>query len=178
MRIRHLRYDDIPEIVGVQQESARVDGTVVQGDGELEAWLRDEQVNALANGFVITDDDDELSTWSQAGTLEGITGEIIAYTVVCLERDEKGYHFICRGTVTPSQRRRRAGRLLLVGALNRAREQAFEFEFEAEQEGLPLYFEVLLPSGDMGATHLAALCELEITSEPAPQGLQLYSRTL
>lgn len=178
MRIRHFRYDDIPEVIHVQQEAARVDGTEEQSEDELDAWLRASSVDAAANAFVITDDDDELSTWSQAGTLEGISGEIVGYTLVSLERDEHAYHFVCRGAVEPRQRRRRAGRLLLVGALNRARERAFEFEFEAEQEGLPIYFEALLPAQDANAPHLAALCELEATDEPAPQGLRLYRRSL
>ncbi|EFH80408.1 hypothetical protein [Ktedonobacter racemifer] len=178
MRIRPFRYDDIPEVLTVQCEAARVDGTEVVSAEAFEAWLRDEALDAAENAFVITDDDDELSTWSQAGTLEGVEGEIAGYTLVRLERTADAYHFICQGAVMPQQRRRRGGRLLLVGALNRARVMAYEFDYEAEQAGTPIYFEVLLPTRDEGAPHLAALCELEPTDEPAPEGFCLYRREL
>ncbi len=176
MRIRNYRRKDLPTLVQLQELAAQHDGTENFNESDFVAWLgQDEQA---ANTFVITDDDDDLNAWGQAGTLEGIDGEVVGYTSVQLSQDRQGYHLLCRGTVHPQFRRQHAGRLLLVGALNRARLLADEFEFEAEQERIPVYFEALLPNNDVGAERLAARCEMRATDEPAPIGMRLYRREL
>jgi GNAT superfamily N-acetyltransferase len=172
VRIRKYRQEDITRLIQIQQLAAQTDGIGEKSVVELEQWLTDPEVEASSNAFVITDDDDELNTWGQAGTLEGIEGEIVGYTTVQLYQDQGAYHLLCRGTVHPEHRRRNAGRALLICALNRARFLAFEFE--AEQEGLPVYFEALLPVHDPASARLAARCEMLPTDEVAPDGMQLY----
>lgn len=172
MRIRTFRYEDIPTLMEIEQQAAQADGRMVRAD--FAAWLTAPEHDALSNIFVITDDDDELNTWGQAGTLEGIEGEIIGYTLVQVHQDEAGYHLLCQGTVAPEQRRRSAGRALLICALNRARVLAEEFEFEAEEAGIPVYFEALLPVQDAASSHLAAKCELEPADLVTPEGMRLY----
>jgi len=54
---------------------------------------------------------------------------------------------------------------LLICALNHARIRASEFEFEAQQEGFPLYFEALLPVHDPGSEGLAAKFEMQPSDE-------------
>lgn len=176
MRIRNYRQKDLPTLVHLQELATQHDGTGTFNEGDFVAWLED--AGQAANTFVITDDDDELNTWGQAGTLDGIDGEIVGYTSVQLYQDQQGYHLLCQGTVHPQFRRQHAGRVLLVGALNRARMLAEEFEFEAEQEGIPVYFEAYLPASDPGAEGLAARCEMRAVEEPAPIGMQLYRREL
>ena len=178
MRIRNFRTEDIPTLVYIQQAAAQVDRSVKMSEGEFAAWLLANTVDALSNAFVITDDDDELNTWGQAGTLEGIEGETVGYTLVQLYRDREGYHLRSQGAVHPQHRRRNAGRALLICALNRARLVAAEFEFEAEQEGIPVYFEAWLPFNDPASDRLAAKCEMLPTNEQAPEGLRLYRRDL
>lgn len=178
MRIRNYRWEYLPALVQIQQEAAQFDGMTVKSEEEFVAWLSAPELDATANVFVMTDDDDELMLWGQAGTLEGIEGEIAGYTVVQLRQDEQGYHLLCEGAVKPEYRRQRAGRALLVGAMNRARVLADEFEFEAEQDGIPVYFEALFPRNDPASTHLAARYEMHATDEPAPIGMQLYRREL
>jgi hypothetical protein len=119
-------------------------------------------------------DDDESNEWGQGGTLEGVEGPIIGYTVLTLSRAAAGYHFRCEGAVHPQQRRRNGGRALLICALNRARIWASEISFEAELEGVPVSFEALLPRSDPGAARLAAKCEMAATRESAGEGLVLY----
>jgi GNAT superfamily N-acetyltransferase len=120
-------------------------------------------MDAVSNAVVITDDDDELNPWGQAGTLDGLQGEIVGYTVVELHQDANGYHLLCKGAVHPDYRRRNAGRALIMSALNRAHTLAAEFEFEAEEAGYPIYFEALFPVRDPASARLAAKCEMEPT---------------
>jgi ribosomal protein S18 acetylase RimI-like enzyme len=176
MRIRHYRPEYLSAIVQIQHASAQGDGTTTRSEADIESWL--EEMEAEANAFVVTDDDDELHGWGQAGTLDGVEGEVAGYTVVQLLHNQSGYHFLCQGTVQPQYRRQHGGRTLLVGALNRARLLASDFEFEAEQQGIPIYFEALLPVVDPASAYLAARCEMELTNESAPIGMHLYRREL
>lgn len=161
MRVRNFREEDIPALFVVQREAREQDGLAVVTEEEQRAWLLDPQVAASENIFVLTDDDDELQTWGQAGTLEGIEGPIIGYTWVHVWHDAEGYHLRCEGAVLPAERGRSAGRALLVSALNRARFLATDFEFEAELEGEPIYFEVLLPAREQVTSQLATAYELQ-----------------
>ncbi|GCF09509.1 GNAT family N-acetyltransferase [Dictyobacter arantiisoli] len=178
MRIRNFRYSDLPSLVMVQSSSVVVDQTREVDEAAFTRWLLDPELDAPANAFVMTDDDDEMLVWGQAGTLEGIEGEIIGYTVLQYQHDQEGYHFVCRGSVHPAQRRRNAGRALLMGALNRARISATEFEFEAEREQFPIFFEALLPVADDATSRLAAKCGMKMKNRPVIEGLQLYQKEL
>src|SRR5579859_5341778 len=178
MRTRNYRPEDSDAIITLQQLAAQTDGVRLDNDEDVEAWLAQPAMDARANAFIITDDDDELNTWSQAGTLDGIIGETVGYTLVQTILDEQGYHLRCTGTVHPAHRGQHAGRALFVAAINHARYLAQEFEFEAEEAGLPIYFEALLPLSDARATHLAEHLAMQATDEPAPQGLRLYRREL
>ncbi len=144
---------------------------------EMEEWLTQPELEAVHNVFVITDDD-ETNTWGQAGTLEGLEGEIVGYTVLQFRKNEHGYHFLCLGAVDPDYRHRNAGRALLICALNRARMLSEEFEIEAEQADIPIYFEALLPLGNPISPLLAKKCEMEPGEEPALEGTKLYRRRL
>jgi ribosomal protein S18 acetylase RimI-like enzyme len=176
MRIRHYRSEYFSAIVQIQQAAAQADSTATRSEADLEVWLQER--DADANAFVVTDDDDELNPWGQAGTLDGLEGEVAGYTVVQLHHNQSGYHFLCQGAVQPRYRRQNAGRTLLIGALNRARLLASDFEFEAEQEGIPIYFEALLPVADPASTRLATKCEMQLMDEPVPVGMCLYRREL
>ena len=176
MRIRTFHYEDMPTLIQIQRLAAQEDG--VEPLDDFESWLIDPALGATINAFVITDDDDELNTWGQAGTLEGIEGEVVGYTIVQVRQDEEGYHLFCQGTVHPAHRHRNAGRALLICALNRARVLAEEFEFEAEQAGIPVYFEALLPARDPASARLAARCEMVLVEEMAPDGMLLYRSVL
>lgn len=125
MRIRTFHYEDMPTLVEIERQAAQADGRTPHEN--FAAWLIGPELDAFSNVFVITDDDDELIIWGQAGTLEGIEGEIVGYTLVQVRQDEEGYHLLCQGTVAPAHRRRNAGRALLICALNRARVLAEEF---------------------------------------------------
>ena len=177
MRIRTFRPVDIPTIAHIQQEAAHADGSAAMNISEIEEWLAEPELEAAANVFIITDDD-ESNEWGQAGTLEGVEGETVGYTVLQLRKNQDVYHFLCQGAVLPEQRLRGAGRALLICALNRARMLAAEFEFEAEQEGHPMYFEALLPVRDTAAERLAAKCEMLPTAEGVLPGMRLYRREL
>lgn len=120
---------------------------------------------------------DETNEWGQAGTLEGVEGEIVGYTVVQFRRSEHAYHFLCEGAVHPQHRCRRAGWSLLISTLNRVRISALEVAFEVEQQGYPIYFEALLSSDEVAA-NLADKCELVLTNDSTPQGARLYRREL
>jgi ribosomal protein S18 acetylase RimI-like enzyme len=178
MRIRNLRPEHIPTLVQIQQAAAQADGIEAMSEADFVAWLTDPELDAFANAFVITDDDDELNPWGQGETLDGLSGEVAGYTLVQLHHDEQGYHLLSQGAVDPAYRRQHGGHILLVGAMNRARHLAADFEFDAEEEGLPIYFEALLPVRDPGAARLAAKCEMVPTDEPAPAGMRLYRREL
>ncbi len=177
MLIRNFRWEDIPVLTDIQRLAAEVDKEEVMSEAEFKTWLTDPELDATSNVFVVTDDDDELNTWGQAETLDGMEGEMIGYTTVLLRQEPEGYHLRCLGVVHPQHRHRHAGRALLICALNRARILATEFEFEAEQEGCPVYFEAYLPVHDPTSAYLAAKCEMvpaETTNEPVPEGMQLY----
>jgi GNAT superfamily N-acetyltransferase len=174
VRIRNYRQEDLPTLIHIDRLAREADGRELLCEADFVSWLVDPVVDAFANAFVITDDDDELNTWGQAGTLEGIEGEIVGYTVVSLLQDPQGYHLRCQGTVHPQFRGQHAGRALLICALNRARMIAAEFEFEAEHDGLPIYFEALLPAKDPTAAYLAAKCDMELIDSAVASGLCLY----
>ena len=179
MRIRNYRPEDLLTLVQIQQLTAHVDSyDATQPETSIEKKLTDPDVDARSNVFVITDDDDELNTWGQAGTLDGIEGEIVGYTMLSLYQNAEAYHFICQGAVYPQQRQRGAGRLLLVGALNRARILAADFEFAAEQEGIPIYFAALLPIRDTTTSRLTEKCEMHVVDQEKQNGMQLYRREL
>lgn len=184
MRVRNFREEDAPALLAVRQRASAYDGLSVPTEAENLAWLQDPQTVASENIFVITDDDDELQTWGQAGTLEGIEGMIIGYTWLHMFRAVDGYHLLCEGTVLPVERGRNAGRALLVSALNRARYLAEDFEFEAESEGLPIYFEALFPARATATSRLATKCELEraedatVEEKGGASGVDLYRRKL
>jgi GNAT superfamily N-acetyltransferase len=175
MRIRNFRRDDIPTIVHIQQVSAQTDGVEPMTESDFEEWLDQPELDAPMNVFKITDDaEDDPDEWGQAGTLDGLEGEAIGYTMLQLRRSQHAYHFLCEGAVLPQHRRRGAGQALLICALNHASIQASEFEFEAQQEGLPIYFEALLPMLDPGAEELAAKFDMQLVDEPVLKGMRLY----
>ena len=178
MRIRNYRPEDLPTLVQIQQLAAQTDGYNASQSDPIEEQLTQPETDARSNVFVITDDDDELNTWGQAGSLDGIEGEIIGYTTLTLHQDSEAYHFVCQGAVHPQQRQRGAGRLLLVGALNRARIVAADFEFEAEQDGIPIYFEALFPLRNTTTSRLAVKCEMQAVSGEKQNSMQLYRRDL
>lgn len=177
MRIHPYRSRDMTTLIELQQVASKIDGNR-ESVAELEVWLDNPEMDAESNTFVITDDDDELNQWGQAGTLDGIEGEIVGYTTLRFAQDEQGYHFLCLGAVHPQFRRQGAGRLLLVGARNRARLLASDFEFEAEQEGIPVYFEAQLPIHDPASPRLAAKFEMQPLESTIQNGMQLYRTEL
>ena len=178
MRIRNFRQEDIPALAMLQQAAALADGIRPLREDEITDWLKAPVTDAVSNAFVITDDDDALITWSQAGTLEGVEGEMVGYTLVQMYQDEAGYHLLCQGAVHPQHRRRNAGRALLICAMNRGQFVAAEHIFAALRGGPPVYFDVLLPMNDPSTPRFARKCELEETNEPAPPGLKLYRHEL
>lgn len=185
MRIRNFRLEDIPSLAHIQQATAVFDGWEPGAEQSFVSWLRASETDAVANTFVITDDDDELITWSQAGTLEGVEGEMVGYTIVQMHQDQQGYHLLCQGNVLPQHRHRKAGNALLICALNRAQFVAADHIFAAIQGGPPVYFEVLFPDSDPAALRLAAKHELEKwegreihPGSNIPVGLSLYRRDL
>lgn len=175
MRVRNYRPEDSDAILTLQRLAMQADGTSIS-DEQIEALLANPVIDARSNAFIVTDDDDELNTWGQAGTLDGITGETVGYTLLQTVQDEQSYHLRCTGTVHPVFRGQHVGRLLFVAAMNRARYLAQEFE--AEETGIAVYFEALLPIHDEKAAHLAAKLDMQATQEPAPPGLRLYRREL
>lgn len=178
MRIRTYRLEDVSTLKHLQQLAIASDQLAPESADVLMTWLENALHEPRANVFVIRDDDDELNTWGQAGTLDGVEGELVGYTTIEVQYDGRAYHLRCMGTVHPEHRRRNGGRLLLISALNRARMLAADFEFEAEQAGQPMYFEALLPVRDLASPRLAARCEMLSTDESAPMGLCLYRRDL
>src|SRR6266516_5834295 len=177
MRIRNYRPVDLPTLIEIHQLAAKIDGIEARNAADFETWLTNPELQAEHNVFVVTDDD-ETNTWGQGDTLEGIEGEIVGYTALTLHQDERAYHFLCQGAVSPQHRHQNAGRALLICALNRARILAAEFEFEAEQEGKPLYLEALLPLADSASSRLAAKCDMQPVDASAPTGMLLYRREL
>lgn len=178
MRIRNFRQIDIPRLAQIQQLAAGVDGIEAMNAADFAEWLLQLELEAEFNVFVITDDDDEINEWGQAGTLEGIEGETVGYTVLQLRQSQHAYHFLCQGTVHPLYRRQNAGFALLICALNRVHMLSSEFEFEAELAGHPIYFEALLPLNDVASERLARKCEMQPTDERMLEGMRLYRREL
>lgn len=174
MRIRRYRPGDIPTLAHIQQQAAQVDGVAPLSEADFEQWLAQPELEATSNVFLITDDDDDLNEWGQAGTLEGLEGEAVGYTVLQLRRSQHAYHFLCEGAVLPAHRRRGAGYALLMSALNNARVRLFELEYEAHQQGQPVYFEVLLPERDTASENLAAQFEMQPVEEKMVVGMRLY----
>ena len=174
MRIRRYRPGDIATLAHIQQQAALADGVASMSEAEFEQWLAQPAIEAATNVFLITDDDDDLNEWGQAGTLDGLEGEAVGYTVLQLRRSHHAYHFLCEGTVLPRHRRRGAGYALLMSALNNVRVRIFEFEYEARQQGQPIYFEALLPQNDPASESLAAQFEMQPVDEQTVPGMQLY----
>jgi len=177
MRIRNFRQSDIPILIDLQQLAAETDGLAVEDLIDFAAWSTYPELGEAYTVFVITDDD-ETNEWGQAGTLEGIEGEIVGFTALSMRRDVYAYHFLCQGTVHPQHRKRNAGRALLICALNYARMISTEFEFEAEQLGQPLYLEALLPLNDPASVNLAIKCDMQPVDAPVMKGMRLYRREL
>ncbi len=178
MRIRNYRQGDIPTLVHIQQLAAQTDNVDAMSAADFEEWLAQSELEAGSNIFLITDDDDELNSWGQGDVLDGLEGEVVGYTVLQLRRSQHAYHFLCEGAVLPQHRRRGAGQALLICALNHARIRASEFEFEAQKQGFPIYFEALLPVGDPASESLAAKCDMQLTDEPVLKGMRLYRSEL
>lgn len=178
MRIRNYRQGDIPTLVHIQQLTAQTDHVDAMSTADFEEWLAQPELEAESNIFLITDDDDDLNSLGQGDVLDGLEGEVVGYTVLQLRRSQHAYHFLCQGVVLPQHRRRGAGQALLICALNHARINASEFEFEAQQQGFPIYFEALLPISDPASESLATMCELHPTDEPVWKGMRLYRSEL
>jgi ribosomal protein S18 acetylase RimI-like enzyme len=178
MRIRTYRPGDIPALVHIQQIAARFDGLATMNEADFEQLLAQAATRAGYNVFLITDDDDELNTWGQGETLEGLEGEVVGYAILHLVKDQHAYRFRCRGAVLPEHRRRGAGHALLLCALNHARIQALDIVNEARQQGLPIYFETELPARDPSAERLARAFEMEAAFDAAEPGLLVYRTEL
>ena len=178
MRIRNYRQGDIPTLVHIQQLAAQADNVDSMSIADFEEWLAQTELQAGSNIFLIMDDDDDLNNWGQGDVLDGLEGEVVGYTVLQLRRSHHAYHFLCEGAVLPQHRRRGAGQALLICALNHARLRTFEFEFEAQQQKIPIYFEALLPVGDPASERLAAKCDMQPTEEPVLKGMQLFRSEL
>jgi GNAT superfamily N-acetyltransferase len=143
-------------------------------EADFEQWLTQPDLEATTNVFLITDDDDDLNEWGQAGTLDGLEGEVVGYTVLQLHHSDHAYHFLCEGAVLPQHRRYGAGYALLMSALNNVRVRIFEFEFEARQQGDSVYFEALLPENDPASESLAVQFEMQPVDEQSVPGMRLY----
>jgi len=174
MRIRRYRRGDIPTLAQIQQAAARVDGAAPLSEADFEEWFAQPELQAESNVFLITDDDDELNEWGQAGTLDGLEGEVAGYTVLQLRRSQHAYHFLCEGAVLPHFRGQGVGRSLLICTLNQARIRIFELERGSVDDQLPVYFEALLPASDPASQKLAEKCEMLPVDEPVLRGMRLY----
>ena len=178
MRIRNYRQGDIPTLVHIQRLAAQADNVDSMSISDFEEWLAQPELQAESNIFLITDDDDELNNWGQGDVLDGLEGEVVGYTVLQLRRSHHAYHFLCEGTVLPQHRRHGVGQALLICDLNHARLLASEFEFEAQQQGYPIYFEALLPVDDPASESLAEKFDMRQTDESTLNGMQLYRSEL
>jgi GNAT superfamily N-acetyltransferase len=174
MRIRRYRSGDIPTLAHIQQQAAQVDGVTPLSEADFEQWLAQPELEAATNVFLVTDDDDDLNEWGPAGTLDGLEGEAVAYTILQLRHSHHAYHFLCEGAVLPMHRRRGAGYALLMSALNNTRIRLFEFAYEARQQGQPVYFEALLPERDPASESLAAQFEMQLVDEQTVVGMRLF----
>ena len=178
MRIRNYRQGDTLTLVHVQQLASQADKVDSMSMDEFEEWLVQPELQAGSNIFLITDDEDDLNTWGQGDVLDGLEGEVVGYIMLQLRQSHHAYHFLCEGTVLPQHRRRGVGQALMICALNHARLRASEFEFEAQQQGFPIYFEALLPVVDPASESLAAKFDMYPTDEPALKGMLLYRSEL
>lgn len=178
MRIRTYRSGDIPTLVQIQQTAARFDHLEPVNESDFAQLLAQSMKRSGYNVFLITDDDDELNTWGQGETLEGLEGEVVGYTILHVDKSPRAYHIHSYGAVLPEHRQRGAGYALLLCALNHARMQALNFMGEARRQGLPIYFEVELPTHDLTTEPLARTFELEETTEPAHTGMRVYRTAL
>jgi ribosomal protein S18 acetylase RimI-like enzyme len=178
MRIRNYRHGDIPTLVHIQQLAAQNDNVDTISAEDFEEWLAQPELETESNVFLITDDDDELNSWGQGDVLDGLEGEGVGYSVLQLRRSQHAFHFLCEGAVLPQHRRRGAGQALLICALNHARLRASEIEYEAQQQGFPIYFEALLPMNDPASESLATQCEMPPTDELVLKGMRLYRSVL
>lgn len=174
MRIRNARKEDIASLVTLALLTTEFDGYHLPSRAQQEDQFKEWLSNPSFHGFVATDDDDELQTWGQAGTLDGLEGEIIAYTFMQSTRDNEGYHFRCHGSVHPQHRNQHIGYALLICALNRSHLVAADFEFEARSTNIPLYFEAFFPSNDPTIAHLARRFDMSATDIVTSSGLCLY----
>src|SRR6266702_3365413 len=121
MRVRNFRQEDIPALFHIHQLAAQTDGTPAKNMAEFEAWLAAPGLDAASNVFVVMDDE-ESNEWGQGGTLEGVEGEVIGYTVLQLLQSQRAYHL-----------RLHAGLAWVGCALNRSRISGFELAFEVQQ---------------------------------------------
>lgn len=178
MRIRTCRSGDIPILVDVQHTAATFDGLEMLNEADFASLLERSITRRGYNVFLLTDDDDELNTWGQGESLDGLEGEVIGYTILQLSHSADAYHFYCHGTVLPDYRSHGAGHGLILCALNHARLQSLDFVAQARQQGTPIYFEVPLPARDGGAERLARDFELENTGALLQENLLLYRTEL
>lgn len=178
MRIRTYRPGDIPTLVQIQQAAARFDGLATMNEAEFEQLLAQSTTRSGYTVFLITDDDDELNTWGQGETLEGLEGEVVGYAILHPAKDQHSYRFRCRGAVLPEHRHRGAGHALLLCALNHARMQAIDIVTEARQQGLPIYFEAEFPARDSSVEQLARAFEMEPASDGSEPGLLVFRTEL
>ncbi len=174
MRIRTYRHGDIPTLIQVQHKAALFDGLPAMSETELTRLLEQSLSRRGYNVFLITDDDDELNTWGQGESLDGLQGEVVGYTILQLYPTTHAYHFYCHGAVLPAYRRQGAGHALLLCALNHARLQAIDFANEAHAHGKPIFLDFPLPTHDPAAYSLAQTFELVEAPEPLETGLRLY----
>src|SRR5436305_12542598 len=98
MRIRNFRQSDIPILIDLQQLAAETDGLAVEDLIDFAAWSTYPELGKAYTVFVITDDD-ETNEWGQAGTREGVEGEIVGSTSLSMHRDVSAHHFVCHGSV-------------------------------------------------------------------------------
>lgn len=178
MRIRTYRPGDISILVDIQRKAALFDSLEALSEADFAQLLAQSAMRSGYNVFLITDDDDELNTWGQGETLEGVEGEVVGYTILQLFKSPDAYHIRSYGAVLPEQRQRGAGHALLLCALNHGRMQAIDVMNEARQQGLPIYFEVELPEHEPTTRQLAHLFELEETTQSVQPGLRLYRTEL
>lgn len=176
MRIRTYRPGDAAFLCTIQQKAARVDGLVPMAEAAFAQILAQAVARPGYNVFLLTDDDDELNTWGQGETLEGLEGEVIGYTILQLVQDERAYALRCQGAVLPEHRGRGVGHALLLCALNHARIQALDLAPQANQEDLPIYFEVALPASS--ARGLARAFDLEEVPGEGERGQTLWRTAL
>jgi len=178
MRIRTYRSGDIPILVHTQHIAAAFDGLAPLSEADFASLLDRSITRRGYNVFLLTDDDDELNTWGQGESLEGVEGEVVGYTILQPRQSEHAYHFRCHGTILPAYRGHGAGHGLILCALNHARLQSLDFVAQARQQGTPIYFEVPLPVNDPGAQRLAWDFELEKTDIRVQEHLLLYHTEL